>query len=78
MMLTPPLTMMGFFHKSEGIWYTQRTVHHFDTVADESGESKLHVSIVASEDERIRHICESQGIDSSSSKRWGKFHVASP
>jgi hypothetical protein len=43
MPLVPPMTMMDFFRKSEGIWLTQRTVHHFDAVADESGESKLHV-----------------------------------
>ena len=62
-MLVSPMTMMDFFRKSEGVWFTQRTVHHFDTVADESGESKLHVSIVSSDDERIHAICESQGIN---------------
>ncbi|MEL7313865.1 MAG: phycobiliprotein lyase [Cyanobacteria bacterium J06559_3] len=55
--------MMDFFRKSEGTWFTQRTVHHFDTVADESGESKLHVNVVASEDDRIQKICHAQGID---------------
>lgn len=62
MLLVPPMTMMEFFHKSEGVWFTQRTVHHFDTVADESGESKLHVGVVALDDPRIRSICEPQGI----------------
>jgi hypothetical protein len=30
MLLTPPMTMMDFFRKSEGVWFTQRTVHNFD------------------------------------------------
>ena len=55
--------MMDFFRKSEGIWFTQRTVHHFDTVADESGESKLYVGVVPPADERIQSICEAQDID---------------
>lgn len=63
MLLIPPMTMMDFFRKSEGIWYTERTVHHFDTVADQSGESKLHVQMVKSDDPRIKSICEPQGID---------------
>lgn len=63
MPFVPPKTMSEFFRKSEGIWFTQRTVHHFDAVADESGESKLHVQVVASSDPRIQAICEPQGID---------------
>lgn len=63
MLLVAPMTMMDFFRKSEGIWFTQRTVHHFDTVTDESGESKLHVQVVNVDDPRIQQICESQGID---------------
>ena len=39
MRLTVPMTMMEFFRKSEGKWYTERSVHHFDVVADESGKS---------------------------------------
>lgn len=54
---------MGFFQKSEGIWFTQRTVHHFDTVADESGDSKLYVGCVPRDDERVHAICKTQGID---------------
>ena len=72
-MLVPPMTMMDFFRKSEGIWFTQRTVHHFDTVADESGESKLHVSVVASEDDRIQKICQAQGIDGVQAKGGASF-----
>ncbi|RMG06124.1 MAG: phycobiliprotein lyase [Cyanobacteria bacterium J055] len=65
MVFVVPITMMDFFRKSEGVWLTQRTVHHFDTVADESGESKLHVGVVEPDDDRIRAICESQGVDPS-------------
>lgn len=64
MLLVPPMTMMDFFHKSEGIWFTQRTVHHFDTVADQSGESKLYVNVVSADDPRIKQVCEPQSIDS--------------
>ncbi|AFZ20415.1 phycobiliprotein lyase [Allocoleopsis franciscana] len=63
MVFVQPITMMDFFHKSEGVWFTQRTVHHFDTVADESGESKLHVQVLKPDDPRIQTICELQGID---------------
>jgi len=59
----PPMTMMDFFRKSEGTWFTQRTVHHFDEVVDESGESKLYVKMVEDHDPRIQKICISQGID---------------
>jgi hypothetical protein len=63
MPLAAPMTMMEFFQKSAGVWFTQRTVHHFDMVADESGESKLHVEVVAAQDSRIAKVCEPQGID---------------
>jgi CpeS-like protein len=63
MPFAPPMTMMDFFRKSEGVWFTQRTVHHFDAVTDESGESKLHVQVVAADDRRIQLICEPQSID---------------
>ena len=63
MSLVPPMTMMDFFRKSEGVWFTQRTVHHFDAVTDESGESKLHVQVVEPDDLRIKTICQPQGID---------------
>ncbi len=63
MLLNPPMSMMAFFHKSEGVWFTQRTVHHFDVVADESGESNLIVGVVAARDQRVIDICKSQNID---------------
>ena len=58
-----PMTMMDFFRKSEGIWFIQRAVHHFDSVADESGESNLIVDVIAAADPRIAEICQSQGVD---------------
>jgi hypothetical protein len=73
MLLVPPLTMMEFFQKSEGTWFTQRTVHHFDTVADESGESKLHVATVPQGDDRIHTICDAQGIDVALAKGGASF-----
>jgi CpeS-like protein len=68
-----PMTMMDFFHKSEGVWLTQRTVHHFDTVADESGESKLYVGVITLDDPRIKAICQMQGIDPVSAKGGASF-----
>ena len=62
-MLVQPMTMMDFFKKSEGVWFIHRTVHHFDSVADESGESKIHVKMVAQDDDRVQKICASQDID---------------
>ncbi len=62
-MLVPPMTMMDFFKKSEGVWFIHRTVHHFDSVADESGESKIHVNVVAKDDQKLQEICAAQGID---------------
>jgi hypothetical protein len=63
MSVAKPMTMMDFFRKSQGVWYTQRTVHHFDAVTDESGESKLYVDVVAASDDRIQAVCAPQGID---------------
>ena len=65
MLLNPPMTMTAFFRKSEGTWFTQRTVHHFDVVADESGESNLIVSVVDATDQRVIDICKSQNLDPS-------------
>lgn len=59
-----PTTMMDFFRKSEGTWLTQRTVHHFDAVKDESGESKLHIQVVELPDDRIQAVCDLQGVHS--------------
>lgn len=58
-----PMTMMDFFRKSQGTWFTQRSVHHFDLSADQSGESNLIVQVVEREDPRVSTICQQQGID---------------
>lgn len=63
MQFSPPMTMMDFFRKSEGTWFTQRSVHHFDLVADESGESNLIVQLVPKTDPRVKLACEEQGFD---------------
>jgi hypothetical protein len=63
MLFTPPMTMMDFFAKSEGVWFTQRNVHHFDASGDESGESNLYVKMLLQTDPRVQSICEQQGID---------------
>ena len=60
MHLKPPMTMMEFFQKSQGTWFTQRTVHHFDNVADESGESNLIVQVIQKDDPKVREVCEQQ------------------
>jgi CpeS-like protein len=73
MRVTLPMTMTEFFRKSEGTWFTQRTVHHFDTVADQSGESKLHVGVVSSDDPRSKAICELQGIDPAQASGGASF-----
>ena len=55
--------MMDFFRKSEGVWFTQRTVHNFDTVADESGESNVIIDVLAKDDPRVLEICQKQNVD---------------
>lgn len=73
MHLIAPLTMMDFFRKSEGTWLTQRTVHHFDVVADESGESNLHVRVIEATDPRVKDICIAQGVDPSLAQGGASF-----
>ncbi|MEM6351241.1 MAG: phycobiliprotein lyase [Cyanobacteria bacterium P01_D01_bin.14] len=73
MPLVPPLTMMDFFRKSEGIWFIQRSVHHFDTVADESGESNLVVKVVDRDDPRVQQICASQNVDPAKASGGAEF-----
>ncbi|MEO1390497.1 MAG: phycobiliprotein lyase [Cyanobacteria bacterium J06634_6] len=73
MLLNPPMSMMAFFRKSEGTWFTQRTVHHFDVVGDESGESNLIVGLVMPEDQRVIDICKSQNIDPAKASGGASF-----
>ncbi|WP_088241271.1 phycobiliprotein lyase [Calothrix rhizosoleniae] len=73
MQLIPPMTMMDFFRKSEGTWFTQRNVHHFDLVADESGESNLIVSVIQPDDPKVKRVCDKQGLDPTTAKGGASF-----
>lgn len=73
-MQTPiPMNMMDFFRKSEGVWLSQRTVHHFDTRADESGESNLIINLLDADDERVKTVCQEQNIDSALASGGASF-----
>ena len=69
-----PMTMMDFFRKSEGIWLTQRNVHHFDAVADESGESNLIVTVIESDAPQVQEVCSLQNIDPNRAKGGATFN----
>lgn len=58
-----PMTMMDFFRQSEGVWFSQRTVHRFDSLVDESGESNLIVKLLHKDDQRVFEVCKAQGVD---------------
>jgi len=73
MQLIPPMTMMDFFRKSEGTWFTQRNVHHFDLVADESGESNLIVTVLEPDDPKVKAVCDRQNIDPHKAKGGASF-----
>lgn len=73
MRLKPPMTMMDFFRKSEGKWFTQRTVHHFDNAADESGESNLIVQVIEKDNPKVQTVCELQQIDPSQAMGGASF-----
>ncbi|MGL5083966.1 MAG: phycobiliprotein lyase [Microcoleaceae cyanobacterium] len=63
MQVTVPTTMMDFFCKSEGVWFSQRAVHHFDSVANESEESNLIVKVLAKDDPKVIEVCQQQETD---------------
>jgi len=63
MLTKPPMTMMDFFRQSEGVWFSQRTVHRFDSLVDESGESNLIVKLLDKDDLRVVEVCQAQGVD---------------
>jgi hypothetical protein len=56
-----------------GNWLTQREVHHFDLLNNESGDSNLIVQVVEKDDPRVRQICEAQGIDVGLAAGGGAF-----
>ena len=63
MLLTPPMTMLDFFRKSEGVWFSERTVHRFDSAGDESGKSNLIITVLPKDDPKVLEVCEQQGTD---------------
>ncbi len=63
MLLKPPMTMMEFFGKSEGVWFSQRSVHRFDSAGDESGASNLIIKVLHKEDPKVLQVCQEQGTD---------------
>jgi hypothetical protein len=73
MLFTPPMNMMDFFRRSEGMWFTQRTVHHFELVKDESGESNLFINVIPNDDPRVENICKQQGIEASRASGGASF-----
>ncbi|KST64047.1 phycobiliprotein lyase [Mastigocoleus testarum] len=73
MSVTPPMTMMDFFRKSEGTWFSQRAVHNFAAVADESGESNLIVQVLDRQEPSVLEIASKEGIDPASVAGGAKF-----
>lgn len=73
MRLKPPMTMMDFFRKSEGTWFTERTVHHFDNAADESGQSNLIVTVIEPDNSKVAEVCSQQEIDPNLAKGGASF-----
>lgn len=67
------MTMIDFFLKSEGTWFTERTVHHFDSVAEESGQSNFIVTVISPDDPKVKQICEQQNIDPQLAKGGASF-----
>lgn len=56
--------MMDFFRKSEGVWYSKRTVHHFDTSGvEQSGDSNIIIQVLDKDDPRIIEVCKAQNVD---------------
>ena len=73
MRFIPPMSMMEFFRKSEGTWFIQRTVHHFDCTSDESGDSNLIIQVFDSSCDRVQTACEQQGLDPGRASGAAKF-----
>jgi hypothetical protein len=73
MLVKNPMTMMDFFRKSQGTWLTQREVHHFDLVQNESGVSNLIVKVIESNDPRILEVCQEQNVDPAVVSGAGSF-----
>ncbi|ABG53119.1 conserved hypothetical protein [Trichodesmium erythraeum IMS101] len=74
MKLKPPMTMMDFFLKSEGTWFSQRTVHHFDSAQDESGKSNILVKVLTKDDPKVIKVCEQQKVNPALAKGGASFN----
>ncbi|MCL2927448.1 MAG: phycobiliprotein lyase [Trichodesmium sp. MAG_R01] len=74
MKLKPPMTMMDFFLKSEGTWFSQRTVHHFDSAQDESGKSNIFVKVLTKDDPKVINVCEQQKVNPALAKGGASFN----
>jgi hypothetical protein len=69
-----PQNMMEFFQKSEGTWFTQRTVHHFEAVtADQSGESNISIEVLTADHPQVQSVCQQQGIDLAKARGGASF-----
>lgn len=73
MHVTVPMTMMDFFRKSAGSWYSQREVHHYDLLNNETTESNLIIQVVEQDDPRVATICAAQNIDPTRAMGGGAF-----
>jgi hypothetical protein len=73
MLQTPPMTMMDFFRYSEGVWFSQRTVHRFDSLANESGDSNLIIKVLEPDDHRVIEVCHAQEVDVTLAKGGASF-----
>jgi hypothetical protein len=73
MRVTVPMTMMDFFRKSEGSWFSQREVHHYDLLQNESTESNLIIQVIDKSDPRVAEICAAQGFDPALAQGGGAF-----
>lgn len=73
MQLNPPMNMMDFFRKSEGTWFSVRTVHHFDSVEDESGESNLIIKVLEPDAPQVIEVCKLQNVDPSLASGGASF-----
>jgi CpeS-like protein len=67
------MTMMDFFRKSAGSWFSQREVHHYDLLNNETTESNLIIQVVERDDPRVAAICTAQQIDPTLAQGGGAF-----
>jgi CpeS-like protein len=73
MHVTVPMNMMDFFRKSAGSWFSQREVHHYDLLNNETTESNLIIQVVDRDDPRVAEICQAQHIDPNLAAGGGAF-----